>query len=186
MIRKVVLVCLLATAIFASGYTKPDTYVIDAQKNAVMHNNLGLNDVADENYYAAVQEFFIAISLDPNTQATAVYYNNLGETYMKMGYYKNAQNSFEKAIKQYNLNFVYYQNLVKAIKAQGKVASQIQICKAKGEKNPMNVMMLGLLYVANGDVRGGIIKLDEFCMREPELLITSAVRNYLQEITPKD
>lgn len=186
MIRKVVLVFLFATAIFAAGYTRPDTYVIDAQKNAVLHNNLGLNDVSDENYYAAVQEFFIAISLDPNTQATSVYYNNLGETYMKMGYYKNAQNSFEKAIKQYNLNFLYYQNLVKAIQAQGKVASQIQVYKAKGEKNPMNVVMLGLLYVANGDVRGGIIKLDEFCMREPELLITSAVRNYLQEITPKD
>jgi len=181
-----ILICLLATAIAASGYTRPDVYQIDAQKNSVIHNNLGLKDVSEENYYAAVQEFYTAIALNPKTQATAVYYNNLGETYIKMGYFKNAQNCFEKSIKQYNLNFLYYQNLVKSFKAQKIIPAQIKIYQAKGEKNSLNMIILGLLYVENGDLRGGIIKLDEFCMREPDLLITSAVQNYLKEIVPKD
>lgn len=182
----VIMVCLLAISLPLSGYTKPDVYKIDAQKNAVIHNNLGLKAVSEENYYAAIQEFFIAIALNPKTQATAVYYNNLGEAYMKMGYFKNAQNAFEKAIKQYSLNFLYYQNLVKSFKAQKIISAQIKIYQTKSVKNSLDMIILGLLYVENGDLRSGIIKLDEFCMKEPNLLITSAVRDYLQQIAPKE
>lgn len=169
-----------------SGYVRPDVYKIDAEKNAILHNNLGLRDISDGNYYDAIQEFYIAIALNPKTQATAVYYNNLGETYMKIGYYKEAQRCFENAITQYNLNFLYYQNIVKSFKAQKIVGAKIKSYEAKSDKNPLSMIMLGLLYVANGDVRSGIIKLDEFCMREPDLLITGAVRDYIREIVPKN
>lgn len=185
MIKKII-VCLFFLTLVTSGYTKPDVYKIDAEKNAVKHNNLGLNDLAEQNYLAAIQEFSLAILLNPKTQATSVYYNNLGETYMKIGYYKDAQGCFEMAIKQYNLNFLYYQNLVDSFKAQGIVVSKLKFYKAKGEKNPMNMVIVGLLYVANGNKRSGIIKLDEFCMSEPDLLITQAVRSYLQSIIPKN
>lgn len=183
--KKNVLICLCILTFFCSGYKKPDVYKIDAEKNAVLHNSRGLNAVAEQNYLAAIQEFSLAILLNPKTQATSVYYNNLGETYMKIGYYKDAQGCFEMAIKQYNLNFLYYQNLVSSFKAQGIVGSKLKIYKAKGEKNPMNLLMVGLLHIANGDNRSGIIKLDEFCMSEPDLLITQAVRSYLQAIIPK-
>ena len=173
-------------SIITSGYIKPDVYKIDAEKNAITHNNLGLRDVSEGDYYNAIQEFCIAISLNPKTQATAVYYNNLGETYMKVGYYKEAQKCFENAIAQYNLNFLYYQNLVKSFKSQKIIKSKIKTYQAKGEKNPLVMVMLGLLYVENGDKRSGIIKLDEFCMREPDLLITGAVKSYIEEILSKD
>lgn len=176
---------LIILTLITSGYTRPDVYTIDAQKNATMHNSLGLNAVAEQSYYDAIQEFSMAILLNPRTQATAVYYNNLGETYMKLGSYRDAQGCFEKAIKQYNLNFLYYQNLVRSFKAQNVIKAKTKLYESLSEKNSLNMVILGLLYVESGDVRRGIIKLDEFCMKEPDLLITGAVQNYLKVIVPK-
>lgn len=186
MMKKFSLIFLFAITFFVSGYTKPDVYVIDAEKNAIMHNNLGLRAISDKNYYTAVQEFFLAIALNPNTQATAVYYNNLGETYMKLGYFKDAQSCFEKAITQYNLDFLYYQNLVAAFKAQKIIPQKIKVYEVKSQKDSLNMIILGLLYVQSGNLRSGIVKLDEFCYKEPNLLITGAVEDYLKTIVPKN
>lgn len=187
MIKKTfTVIALLVMTFFASGYVRPDVYRIDAEKNAVKHNNLGLIARADQNYYHAIQEFNIAIALNPRTQATSVYYNNLGETYMKIGYPKEAQRCFENAIVQYNLNLGYYKNLVESFKAQKIVGAKIRYYECKKDKNPLNMVMLGLLYVASGDVRRGIIKLDEFCMSEPDLLITGAVKSYMDGLIPKN
>lgn len=177
---------LMGMTFFTSAYSKPDVYKIDAEKNAIEHNNIGLIYVSEQSYYMAIQEFILAIALNPKTQATAVYYNNLGETYMKVGQYKNAQNCFENSIKQYNLNFLYYQNLVKSFKAQNLISQKIKFYQPISEINPLNMIILGLLYVEKGDVRRGIIKLDEFCMKEPDLLITGAVQSYIKTIVPKD
>lgn len=168
-------------AFTSSAYKRPDVYQIDAAKNAYQHNNIGLRYVDEKWYPAAVQEFKIAISLNPNTQATAVYYNNLGDTYMRMGLFRYAQDCYERAITQYSLNFTYYQNLVKCFKAQKLIGSKIKYYSANTKKST-NMVMLGLLYVENGEVNRGIIKLDEFCMQEPNLLITCAVRNYINEL----
>lgn len=176
--------CLIT--IFTVGYSKPDVYNIDAEKNAVSHNNLGLDAMDDENYFTAIQEFSLAILLNPKTQATSVYYNNLGEAYMKLGCYKDAQGCFEKAIKQYSLNFLYYQNLVKSFKAQNILKSKESVYREKSEKSSLSMVILGLIYVENGDIRRGIIKLDEFCMKEPDLLITPAVRNYIRTLIPNE
>lgn len=187
MIKKTIqIVFLFFILVFSSAYVRPDVYKIDAEKNAVLHNNLGLKAVAGQEYCEAIQEFSLAILLNPRTQATAVYYNNLGEVYMKLGYFRDAQGCFEKAIKQYNLNFLYYQNLISSFKAQNVIAQKIKVYQAKCDKNSLNMILLGLLYVANGDTRRGIIKLDEFCMQEPDLLITGAVRSYINQILPED
>lgn len=183
MIKKKVILFLFAVSLVLSGYAKPDTYVIDAQKNAIIHNSLGLNAVSEHLYDVAIQEFCIAISLNPRTQATSVYYNNLGETYMKVSRYRAAQGCFELAIKQYGLNFLYYQNLVNSYKAQKIVKTKIKYYQNKNDSNNLNMIMLGLLYIANGEVQRGIIKLDEYCMAEPDLILTGAVRSYLSNIT---
>ena len=87
--------------VFCSGYRKPYKYTIDAGKDAFYHNNVGLNYLKDRIYYAAIQEFKIAIQLSPNTQATAIFKNNLGETYNFIGYPDMARVCFEDAIKLY-------------------------------------------------------------------------------------
>ena len=183
--KSIIISFLLIIFFLTPGYLKPDVYKIDASKNATLHNNLGLNAVEDKNYYSAIEEFSLAIELNPNTQATAVYYNNLGETYMKTGCFKEAQKCFEQAIKQYNFNFLYYQNLTESFKAQKILKQKIEFYEKNESKTPLNMVILGLLYVKEGDVKRGIIKLDEFCMKEPYVLITSAVRNYIKDLVLK-
>lgn len=186
MIKKILAgISLIALCLTTSGYVRPDVYKIDAAKNATLHNNIGLNYVAEKDYYDAIQEFSLAIALNPKSQASAIYYNNLGETYMKIGYYKEAQRCFENSINLYKLNFLLYQNLVKSFKAQKLLSQKIKLYTTKAEQDDLNMVPLGLLYVASGDTRRGIIKLDEFCMKEPDLLITGAVRDYIKEITSK-
>ena len=181
MIKKVFIILLLSCTIFCSAYKKPDKYTIQAEKNAFYHNNVGLNYLKDRIYYAAIQEFKIAISLSPNTQATAIFKNNLGETYTFIGYPEMARVCFEDAIKLYGLNFKYYQNLTECYKNLGIINSKIKEYKTSEKYHEK--IILGLLYIQNNEKRKGIILLDELCNQEPDLLITPAIRQYLKEVT---
>lgn len=175
------LICLMSTPVFATGRTSV-TYVIDPEKNAYDHNNKGVNYVEEKCYYAAIQEFKMAISLNPKTQATAVYFNNLGKVYMIIGYPDLALDCFKNALTQYSLNFEYYNNLVQCYAKLNQIPQQLKIYKAKGDKNPLDKIMLGLLYEQTGDKKKAIIILDEFVMSEPNLLITPAVKYHIQEL----
>ncbi len=179
--KKLISILLLLTIIFCSGYRKPYKYTIDAEKDAFLHNNIGLNYLKDRIYYAAIQEFKIAIQLSPNTQATAIFKNNLGETYIFIGYPDMARVCFEDAIKLYGLNFKYYLNLVQCYKQLGIAKTKIN--EYKNTKNVYEKIQLGLLYVETGEIRRGVIVLDEICMEEPDLLITPAIKQYLKEVT---
>ena len=183
---KKLIITLLFTSILASGYAKPilsGSYQIDATKNSVFHNAMGLRYLQEHCYYAAAQEFKIAISLNPNSQSTAISYNNLGMAYMKLGFAEQAQDCFERAIKLYGLNFDYYKNLAECYTALGKAKQKIE--EYKKENNPLNKIMVGLLYVSIGEKRAGMITLDSFCMSEPDLIITDGVRAYLHELSEK-
>lgn len=166
--------------LFCSGYRKPYKYVINAEKDAYYHNNVGLNYLRDRIYYAAIQEFKIAIQLSPDTQATAVFKENLGETYMFIGYPDMARICFEDALQMYGLNFKYYLNLANCYEQLNIVNSKI--AEYKASKSIYDKIMLGLLYIQSGEKKRGILVLDEVCMTEPDLLITPAVRQYINEV----
>jgi tetratricopeptide (TPR) repeat protein len=163
--------------VYSAGGTSV-TYVIDPVKNAYEHNNLGLMYMEEKCYYAAIQEFKIAISLNPKTQATAVYFNNLGKVYMTIGYPNLALDCFKNAITQYSLNFEYYQNLVDCYDKLGKTQEKLNFYRQK-TKNPVSKVMLGLLEEQTGDKKKAVIILDEFAHSEPDLLITPAVKKHL-------
>ena len=181
MIKKVLTIVLLLVMVFCSAYRKPYKYTILAEKDAFYHNNVGLNYLKDRVYYAAIQEFKIAISLSPTTQASAIFYNNLGETYNYIGYPDMALDCFENAIKLYGLNFKNYINLVDCYINMGITNSKIKEFQASD--NVFDKIKLGLLYIKTGEVRKGVVLLDELCMEEPDLLITPAIRQYLGEVT---
>ena len=181
--KKIISLLLLMILVFCSGYKKPYRYTIDAEKDAFYHNNVGLNYLKDRIYYAAIQEFKIAIQLSPNTQATAIFKNNLGETYDFIGYPEMARVCFEDAIKLYGLNFKYYLNLTDCYNKLGIVKTRIKELSAS--ENPYDKILVGLLYIQSGEVRKGVILLDELCAAEPDLVITSAIRQYLKEVTAK-
>ena len=181
--KSTILISLIFLSFLTSGYKKPDVHVIDATKNAYLHNNMGIRDMDEGIYYAAIQEFKIAISLNPNTQATSVYYQNIGDAYMAIGYADMARQPYEDAIRQYSLNFQYYQKLAKCYKSLGLINSKIAEY-SKGQ-SALDKVMLGLLYIEKGDLHRGIIILDEFTADEPDLLITPAVKHFIKENVKK-
>ena len=158
-------------------------FSLDVAKNAAMHNNLGLERLQDGYYDMALAEFKLAIELNPESKACAVYYNNIGDTYMKLSKYANAQAAYENAIKISPLSFLYYKNVVQSYKMQGILKSKIKQYQEVEEKSSLYKLMLGLCYIESGDLKRGIIKLDEFVMQEPYLITSSGVKKYLKEIT---
>ena len=154
---------------------------LDPEKNAYVHNNYGLQYLNIGQYYAAIEEFKIAISLNPDTQATSVFYTNLGETYMKLGYYAQAQDCFERALVKSPLNFKYYQNLVTSYQARGLLDAKLQYFR-KYKKSPLDDVTIGLILIAKGKINEGITVLDNFVMNEPKLFITDGVKYYLNGV----
>lgn len=165
--------------VFAGGTIV--TYTIDPEKNAFEHNNKGVMYVEEKCYYAAIQEFKMAISLNPKKQATAVYFNNLGKIYMTIGYPDLALDCFQNAVIQYNLNFEYYQNLAQCYQKLGQVNDKINYYR-ENLSNPLSKVMLGLLYEQSGDKKKAVITLDDFSMSEPSLIITPAVKKHIQKL----
>ena len=165
---------------FCCGYKKPYKYKILAEKDAYYHNNVGLNYLKDRIYYAAIQEFKIAISLSPSTQASAIFYNNLGETYNFIGYPDLAKECFEDAIKLYGLNLKYHINLVNSYKNLN--IAQTKIKEFQQSKDIFDRIKLGVLYVETGEFRKGVNVLDEICVEEPDLLITPALKQYIKQV----
>lgn len=178
--RRIFCLLLISAMFICSGYRKPYKYVIDAEKDAYFHNNVGLNYLQDRIYYAAIQEFKIAIQLSQNTQATAIFKSNLGESYMYIGYPDMARTCFEDALKLYGLNFKNYINLAKCYEQLNIVKTKIE--EYKSSNNIYDKIMLGLLYIQTGEKRRGVIILDDVCMSEPDLLITPAIKQYIKDI----
>ena len=179
--KKFLLIFLLFVTILCSAYRKPYRYTINAEKDAFYHNNVGINYLQDRIYYAAIQEFKIAIQLSPNTQATAVFKNNLGETYNYIGYPDMARVCFEDALKLYGLNFKYYLNLADTYERLNIVNTKME--ELKSSQNLYDKIMLGILYTRSDKKKQGIILLDEICQQEPDILITPAIKQYLKEMT---
>ena len=180
MMKKLCVILMFFTLVFCTGYKKPNKYVIKAEKDAFYHNNVGLNYLKDRIYYAAIQEFKIAISLSPSTQASAIFYTNLGETYNFIGYPEMALDAFEEAIKLYGLNFRYYINLVDSYIKLGE--SDLKIREFEASKDVYDRIKLGILYVKKGEIRKGINTLDEITIQEPDLLITPAIKQYIKQV----
>ncbi len=179
--KKFLTIFLLLIIVICSGYRKPYKYTIDAGKDAFYHNNVGINYLKDRIYYAAIQEFKIAVQLSPNTQATAIFKNNLGETYMFIGYPEMARVCFEDAIQLYGLNFKYYLNLAECYKTLG--ITKTKIAELVNSSNPYDKIIVGLLQIQTGQIRKGVIILDDLCAQEPDLLIIPAIKQYLKEVT---
>ena len=183
MIKKYIKIFLIFLSFGLSGYRKPDVYVIDAVKNSNIHNNLGLMYMNEKYYYAAIEEFKIAISLNPESQASSVYYNNLGECFTLIGYPQLATDCFERAIKIYSLNLKYYINLAQNISTLKQVDKNLE--RFKDFSNPYNRTLTGVLYIENGDLQNGITILDNFTISEPKLIITPAIKAYIKSSLKK-
>lgn len=159
-------------------------FEIDAAKNATLHNNRGINLLKENYYYGAIKEFEIAISINPNTQSSATYYNNLGKVYLIIGYPDLAEKSFNEALLRNSTNFEYYQNLVTSYKMQNKM--QKELAKVMKDEKNVSKIIAGLILIEMGKKEAGINVLDEFCFDEPEMIVTKGVRNYIQTLATNE
>ena len=157
---------------------------IIAKNNAYRHNNKGLIFLEENYYYGAIKEFQIAIDLNPDSQASAAFYTNLGTTYEKLGYYDLAKPCFEKALTLNALCFDYYLKMAENYKKLG-IADQKLNEYINKNNSPLNDIIVGLLYIQKGEKSIGMTMLDEFCHKEPNLLVTVGVRNYLDSLEKK-
>lgn len=155
---------------------------IQAKNNAYRHNNKGLIYLEENYYYGAIKEFQIAIDLNPDSQASAVYYVNLGNTYEKIGYPDLARPCFEKALRLNALCFDYYLKMTENYKKLGIAEAKLNEFK-DNKTSPFYEIITGLLYIQTGNISTGITVLDEFCNKEPNLVITAGVRSYLDNLT---
>ena len=186
MMKKIAFFLLLVIFTASFAFSADDKVImrlmpLDPEKNAFVHNNYGIQYLNIGQYGAAIEEFKIAIGLNPDTQATALFLTNLGDTYMKLGNYTQAQDCYERAIDKSPLNFKYYQNLVLSYKAQGLLDSKLKYYR-KYKKSPLDDVKIGLILVEKGKINEGIVVLDNFIMNEPKLFITDGVKYYLNEL----
>lgn len=177
----IIAVFMMSLPVFSNSGTIV-TYTIDPEKNAWSHNNMGIVYMEEKCYYAAIQEFKIAISLNPKAQSTAIYLNNLGKAYLEIGYPNLALGCFEDALKQYSLNFDFYENLAKCYKTLGKTQEQLAKYKSESDKNPVARVMVGLLLEQSGNKKQAITTLDDFVNSEPDLIITPAVKKHIKDL----
>ena len=164
----------------ASSTTVP----INSRKNAVWHHNMGIRYLKENNPRAAIECFKIALGLNPNKEMSSSVYNNLGNTYMKIDCYDLAEECFAAAIRFAPMHFEYYRNLVASYAKQGKLIKKLYEPEKVG--NGMNDVVNGLIYIEMGETDYGCIFLRDFAQKEPNLIITPAIKQYVKELTMPD
>ncbi len=169
------------------------TNPVDAQKNANLHNRRGANYFKEQDYFAALKEFKIAIAINPNSQSTAVYYNNLGKVYLVFGEIQRTRNltradadfsemaktCFERAIMQDCMKFEYYKNLVSSYELLGITASKKDFLLKNLKVNPFNAIVVAIILAKEGKYDPAIILLDNFAQNNPDLIITDDVKKFI-------
>ncbi len=167
---------------------------VDAAKNANWHNRRGANYFKEQDYFAALKEFKMAIALNPNSQSTAVYYNNLGKVYLIFGEIQRgrnltradadftlmAQTCFERAIQLDCMKFEYYKNLVRSYELLGVTASKKAFLLKNLNVNPFNAIIIGIIYAKEGNIVPARGILEQFVLKNPDLIIASDVKKFLQ------
>ena len=154
------------------------TNPVDAQKNANLHNRRGANYFKEQDYFAALKEFKIAIAINPNSQSTAVYYNNLGKVYLVFGEIQRTRN-LTRAIMQDCMKFEYYKNLVSSYELLGITASKKDFLLKNLKVNPFNAIVVAIILAKEGKYDPAIILLDNFAQNNPDLIITDDVKKFI-------
>lgn len=170
------------------------TNPIDAAKNAKWHNTKGVNYYKDGDYYAALKEFKMAVELSPYSQASAVYYNNLGKVYLIFGMIQKGQNlttkggdfskmatlAFEEAILKDCMKFEYYKNLAEAYELMGIASQKKDFLIRNINTNPFNGILAGIILVNEGKTKEGARFLYNFALNNSDLIITDDVKKFLK------
>ena len=158
--------------------------IIQPEKAAALYNNKGINYMKDGYHLSAITSFKIALGLNPNSAASSAIYSNLGKAYLKTGEPQMAQECFEAAILFSPMSLPYYKDLVKAYKAQDLLANKLATSSYNVEAY-MKPLVTAFVHIELGNIREGKQILIDFANKEPSLIISKAIKDYLK-MYPED
>lgn len=177
---------IIISCFFLQGYEyKYNVPPLDATNNATSHNSKGIMYMEMGQYAAAMSEFKIAISLNPDSPASAAYYNNLGLLYMKLNQLNKAQECFNAAIKINPVFIEYHRNLIRLYDKAGildTVLSENLKAIKNDDKNSQAYFMAGLICAQMGRKNNAIQYLKTFTSLEKNQILSRAVKQYISEL----
>ena len=176
------LICFILLSGFSYEYNPEE---VDAVNNAQMRNNLGTLYWRMGKYTMAMNEFKIAIMLNPKSPASADYYNNLGLLYMKFENYALAQDCFEHSVELNPVCYEYYKNLITSYESQGLLEGAFTAqmsCIAQDSSNSRAYLMAGLICYRQKNKECTIKYLSRFNELEPDYKITDATKKIIEEM----
>ncbi len=178
-ILKVVSIILLS--ILCQG----NSFIINPTKNAVWHNEKGLNYLELNDYASAIQEFQLAIILNPNSEISAVFNNNLGLTLYELGDYGSAEKYFKKSI-ELSPNFLeYYDNFINTYRQRQLLDKLIAEYEKKIQQNQNDFyafLMLGLIHKNHRDKELAEQYLYKCIKMAPYLELTGQLKKMVKEL----
>ncbi len=180
------LALLICTCFFLQGYEyEYNVPKLNATNNAAARNNKGIMYMEMGQYGAAMTEFKIAVSLNPDSPASSAYYNNLGLVYMKFGQLKEAQECFERAIELNHVFLEYHKNLVRLYAQAGVLEKHLAKYEADIVSDKMNskaYFMAGLISAEIGNKKEAVKYLKRFVKLERNQILARGVSQYIEEI----
>ncbi|HSA05915.1 MAG TPA: tetratricopeptide repeat protein [Candidatus Gastranaerophilales bacterium] len=136
-------------------------------------------------YGAAINEFRLAIMLNPESEASATFYNNLGKAYYKIGDYDHAEASFQKAAQLKPYYIEYCENLIMVCKEKNTLyilaKKYEQLIKNNGN-NLQALLMLGLINKKYGNNKYALDFFRKFIFLAPDLRISGEVKTFIKEL----
>lgn len=179
--RKIKTLIIIVALLLCQG----GTFVVDPTKNAVWHNEKGMSFLELKHYGAAMQEFQIAILLNPESEASSAFYNNLGMTYYKIGDYKSSELNFQRAFELKPFYIEYYKNYINSYEKRnllGNLSVQMTNTLIKDESDIQALLMLGLVHqkLGNKELAAGYLR--KFIYLAPDLSISNQLKRLVKEL----
>lgn len=185
--KKLMIVPILFMAICLQG-----SYVgepLNPLFNSKTHNSRALWYAKWKHYYPAIEEYKMAIGLNPESGASAAYYSNLGQIYQELGRPDWTITCVENAIKLNPICMYYYERLVDAYESAKKLdeKEKVLLDATKNDfENSYNWLILGLIQDKKNDYKGAKKSYNNYILLEPKIVLLSAVKNKLNEVRKKE
>lgn len=159
--------------------------IINPLNDAITHNQKGLSYLERGYPLHAIDEYKLAIMLNPNSFLSASIYNNLGQAYEKINQYNYAIVSYQNAIK-INPDFsVYYKNLVDAYnykKILNKAQKDYETILEINPEDAEATFILGLIYMKQNNSPKAITTFENYIKLQPNRDLTNAAKKYIFDL----
>jgi tetratricopeptide (TPR) repeat protein len=168
--------------LFYAGGNPCPAGAYDLQDNVIQHARKGEMLNSQQRYDEALEEFKIALRLNPYSSLSASLYNNLGVSFMQLRNYPLALSSFQRAIRIQPHFELYYKNLIQTYQESGALSAAKTALIRILELNPKDAeawYLLGLAYERTGDLKEAKDAFSIFLELEPNSRLAAAARTHL-------